>query len=73
MVGLPPSSSEAVAVQMSVSPTFPVVGSTAMLSMTGSVLSTVAEAVPVTTPPSPSSAVAVQVMTSPGSSVSVTA
>ena len=69
MVGVPPSSSEAVAAQVSSVPTGPVLGLTEMLSMTGSVLVTVAEAVSELEPPSVSAAVAVQVMMSPGSRV----
>ena len=70
MVGLPPSSSDAVAAQVSVSPTWPLLGVTEMLSIVGSVLVTVADAVSVPLPRSVSVAVAVQVMTSPGSSES---
>ena len=70
MVGLPPSSSDAVAAQVSVSPTWPLLGVTEMVSMTGSVLTTVADAVSVPVPRSTSVALAVQVMTSPGSSAS---
>ena len=62
MVGVPPSASEAVAAQVRSSPTLAVLGVTAMASMVGSVLPTVADAVSVTEPPSMSVAVAVQVM-----------
>ena len=72
MVGVPPSVSEAVAVQVSASPTWPVLGLTETLSMTGSEFSTVALAVPMPVPRSTSVAVAVQVMVSPGSSEAAT-
>ena len=69
MVGVPPSVSEAVAVQVRSSPTLAVLGLTVMVSISGSVFSTVALAVPVPVPRSTSVAVAMQVMTSPGSSL----
>ena len=52
-----------------VSPTLPVLGLTETVPMTGSVFSTVAEAVPLSEPLSGSVAVAVQVRVSPGSSL----
>ena len=68
-VGLPPSASEAVTAQVRSSPTLAVLGVTVTESSSGSVFSTVAEAVSVAVPRSTSVAVAVQVMTSPGSSL----
>ena len=72
MVGVPPSSSEAVAAQVRSSPTLAVLGVTVTESMVGSVFSTVAEEESVAEPPSVSVAVAVQVMVSPGVSLART-
>ena len=71
-VGVPPSSSVAVALQVSVSSLVAVEGLMETMPRTGSVLSTVAEALSVTEPPWTSVAVAVQVITSPGSSLGST-
>ena len=72
MVGVPPSGSVAVAVQVRVSPPCAVEGETEISVMMGSVPSTSDDAESVAVPPSASVAVTVQVMVSPGSSADVT-
>ena len=72
MVGVSPSSSEAVAEQTSaVDVPIPELGLMETDVTTGAVLPTVTESAPVSVPPSGSVAVAVQVMVSPGELVEV--
>jgi hypothetical protein len=72
MVGVSPSSSEAVAEQVNaVDVSTPVLGLMLTEETSGFVLSTVTESEPVSVPPSSSVAVAVQVMVSSGEFVEV--
>ena len=67
MVGVPPSASLAVAVQVSVlAVVMPLEGLMPTLVIIGAVFSTVTEALSLPVPPRPSLAVAVQLMLSPG-------